>query len=242
MQPTDSPLVQQWVTLLGKVLPCSCCRDSYNGFVQQLPSVVDVVRHQKDALLPDRINTGFFRWMYDLHNLVNSKLDRQHVDEFVDKVAGTMKCGEGKLRAALEQHGGYLGRRVEYDCVVKRYLIQPVAFCNDDVFHFLFITTMAPPASRDWIALWQLLPHVLQVAGGSPQLIAHIHTLATLQSTFMHSTQDQELATPDAFMQVMDLWARVNARDVRTMETESKLFYDRYLMAKADSCIKGSCV
>lgn len=49
---------------LGKVLPCKYCRESYQQFMNKL-SPIDKLNTRKELT----------RWMYDLHNLVNDKLN-----------------------------------------------------------------------------------------------------------------------------------------------------------------------
>jgi hypothetical protein len=49
---------------LGKVLPCKYCRESYQEFMNKL-SPIDKLNTRKELT----------RWMYDLHNLVNDKLN-----------------------------------------------------------------------------------------------------------------------------------------------------------------------
>ena len=49
--------------LLGDVLPCKYCRDSYKKFITSYPI---------DNFLDSRRNLA--KWLYDIHNLVNDKL------------------------------------------------------------------------------------------------------------------------------------------------------------------------
>jgi thioredoxin-related protein len=56
----------QFFKLFGKVLPCKYCRDSYTDFFESLPI--------KEYLKQDY---GLVRFVYDLKNLVNHKLESQ---------------------------------------------------------------------------------------------------------------------------------------------------------------------
>ena len=56
---------------LGKVLPCKYCRDSYHKFMNILP-------------LHDKLNNrhDICKWLYDIHNMVNNKLDITNIPTF----------------------------------------------------------------------------------------------------------------------------------------------------------------
>lgn len=60
---THEPAIAKFLTCLQDVLPCRHCRDSYKTFLTELPDV-------QHALQTDT----FRRWMYDLHDKVNVKL------------------------------------------------------------------------------------------------------------------------------------------------------------------------
>lgn len=55
---------EQFFLLVGEVLPCRACRESYRNFVEQHP-IYNHLNSRKDLA----------RWFYDIHNLVNDKLD-----------------------------------------------------------------------------------------------------------------------------------------------------------------------
>jgi len=50
--------------LIGKVFPCKYCRDSYQGFIKDLP--IEPKLDSRDNLC---------KWLYDVHNKVNEKLE-----------------------------------------------------------------------------------------------------------------------------------------------------------------------
>lgn len=52
---------QQFYSMIGKVLPCKYCRDSYASFIQDLP--INFTNRNEVT-----------KWVYDIHNKVNDKL------------------------------------------------------------------------------------------------------------------------------------------------------------------------
>lgn len=75
-------------TSLGDVLPCKFCRDSYKEFIEKGDTkLTDQVFKSRETLT---------RWMYDIHNLVNKKLDvdyRVTYEDVVDRYeASRAKC------------------------------------------------------------------------------------------------------------------------------------------------------
>jgi hypothetical protein len=55
--------------LIGKVLPCRYCRDSYLLFIKDLP--IEKFLDSRDSLC---------RWLYNVHNKINEKLDVPQCD------------------------------------------------------------------------------------------------------------------------------------------------------------------
>ena len=55
---------KEFFILIGDVLPCGACRISYKEFIEEHP-------------IDDHLNSreDLSRWFYDIHNLVNNKLD-----------------------------------------------------------------------------------------------------------------------------------------------------------------------
>ena len=60
--------------LVGTVLPCRYCRESYQQFINEPDTRLD------DNVMRDR--TTFTKWLYDIHNKVNKKLDVQEQISF----------------------------------------------------------------------------------------------------------------------------------------------------------------
>ncbi len=57
-------IYKNFLTLLGKVLPCNLCRDSYAKFLKELPLTEKVLSGRKKLI----------KWFFDIHNKVNKKL------------------------------------------------------------------------------------------------------------------------------------------------------------------------
>lgn len=55
---------RDFFTVLGKVFPCKYCRDSYQGFIKEIPIEPNLGSRE-----------DLTRWLYNVHNKVNQKLD-----------------------------------------------------------------------------------------------------------------------------------------------------------------------
>lgn len=69
---------RQYFELLGHVLPCSHCRDSYQQFIREGDTKLT------DDVLSSRENIT--RWFYNVHNKVNEKLGLHYVITYDDMV------------------------------------------------------------------------------------------------------------------------------------------------------------
>lgn len=81
---------RQYFTSLGHVLPCRYCRESYQKFISEGPTkLTDEVLKNRDSLT---------RWMYDVHQAVNAKLEVDYgitYEDTVDKYESfRAKCGK----------------------------------------------------------------------------------------------------------------------------------------------------
>ena len=116
----DAPIPISAVGLmraLGGVLPCTYCRKSYMGFVETLGPLEQV--RARD----------FSRLVYELHELVNDKLDNQHF--------------EANLR----------GRRITFDTLCTRQQLKQRSAEKRDVSHvvlqLLFVIAFNYPEDDD---------------------------------------------------------------------------------------------
>lgn len=87
--PEQKEIYKNYFTLLGDVLPCKYCRDSYKKFITEGNTILN------DDVLQNRHTLT--KWFYDLHEKVNDKLEMDYAtsyQEVVDKYESfRAKCG-----------------------------------------------------------------------------------------------------------------------------------------------------
>lgn len=93
---------RMFFTLVGSTLPCVLCRDSYNTFISENP-----VRTTSRADLT--------RWLWEIHNKVNDKLDRTYKSSDFESVTRSYeifraKCSSNSLSKGCTEPL-YRGRR-----------------------------------------------------------------------------------------------------------------------------------
>ncbi len=101
---------------LGKVLPCKYCRSSYNTFIEENP----INNHLKTRY-------DLCKWLYNIHNLVNAKLNCSNNISFED------------VQKKYEQFRAKCGEDVEKGCVLPsngkrkvKSIIKVVDYDNDN--------------------------------------------------------------------------------------------------------------
>lgn len=217
-----SGAVATFLNTLSSVLPCKYCRKSYSKFVRELQAASHTSLAQTIATnqLP--------RWMYDLHDKVNAKLDKQ-VAADAAKQAG--------VKVSTAQHDALCRKRqITFECLTKRFILRPVSFCADDVWEFLVIFAYNMDLTRhqasadmqqQWHMFFNLLPQVAELAGASPSLVA---ALVAVRSTLGASSF---------------LHAVVHAQAVYEKQpfTEDMVTHAQqlYSYARASACQHGSC-
>ena len=82
MEPTDEQKkdFKTWLTLLGSVMPCKYCRESYKKHIQE-PKL-----QLSDSVMANRVT--LIKWAYDLKNTVNEATGTIYAltfDDFVEK-------------------------------------------------------------------------------------------------------------------------------------------------------------
>ena len=72
--PTDlqKEMYKSFFELVGNVLPCRYCRESYQEFVKETPLNKNVMKNRYT----------FSKWLYDIHNKVNEKLGIKNCSTF----------------------------------------------------------------------------------------------------------------------------------------------------------------
>lgn len=215
-------VVAQFLNTLSAVLPCKYCRESYHKFVQQLCLTANMS-------LQEIIATGrLARWMYDLHDKVNEKLDKQLAAEHA-KQSGVKVTDE-------QQDALCRKRQITFECLTKRFVLRPISFCSEDVWEFLLIFSYNMDLTRDqansrmvqqWHMFFQLLPQVAQLAGASHELTAALARASSLSVNQSYLT---------AVVQAQAQYE--NTPFIADMVTQVQQLYD---YAKASVCKHGSC-
>jgi hypothetical protein len=198
---------------LGYVLPCVFCRESYVTYGQQLQQLMNNM-----SLTIIIQSSQLSLWMYKLHEMVNDKLNVQAIKALVDEnIAESGRSSastfvsedlDARQRTQLEKTLQTLlrQRQIAFPCLVKRFKVRPIAFCDGDIWDVLKIFALnvdnrlqetsdpsdpiwqpkAGPSSpthfaftcenaelvRWWVKYVELLPRMVQIAGGSPSLVA----------------------------------------------------------------------
>lgn len=243
----DTPVVSaariaQWLTTLSSILPCSFCRESYATFLQEL--------QQLHGPLETVIASGTLgRWMYDLHEKVNDKLDRQHASKVLEPVFKQLGCvSEGaKL---VEAEDAYRSRRVTYACVQKRFAINAVGFCAQDVWDILAIFSLAYPTevgadaaasqkAEEFCVFVLLLPDILlqcdrKACSGAKTCSKTVDIVNQLRATPLQHRDIQTTAT-------MFAWA-VRLQHPLDGSAWVEQEHTKYLLAEAGACLHGSCI
>ena len=204
-----SQLVTEFIETLQFVLPCIYCRRSFQTFLGQMQQTYG-------ETVTATIEKGdLAKWMYDVHNLVNHKLDEQ-------------------------KHPGIPGRGITFECLTKRYYIRPVSFDSSDVWEVLQIFALNFPERNTsdyaekmtaYIKFFQLVPEILDLAGCCKKLIKLLRDSAQY---FAVET------TTSVFNFVTILKAYFyNQKNVEAYLTDEAQVFE---MCRAGQCINGSCI
>ena len=166
--------VSTFLCTLAHVLPCVFCRVSYTEYAHHL-------EEKSGMSLRETIRaSALSSWMYKLHEMVNDKLNYQALNELhVDP----------SLITLLHK------RQISLQCLTKRFIVRPIAFCDGDVWDMLkyFALNMdnriekgdvqlasEHPDLLGWYTFIQLLPLMITIAGGSPSLVRRLTKLLPL--------------------------------------------------------------
>lgn len=224
-----------------KVLPCIYCRRSFEEFERILAKDKPLTRIiQEDKL---------FRWSYELHDLVNEKLDRQEYEKQTQTtVAPTKKC----LRA----------KQLSFECLVKRHKLHPVNVTVTDIFDILFIFALNYPEDVKDDELWvkrqaykqfllrlPLVVHIL-ITYGDRLIAIRQDPLLRFQKAYMMLTADSLSQTvldsqKNLFCAILIIWATYYRYDISKKEDAKELYrtmMSRYDVVRAKACQHGSCL
>jgi hypothetical protein len=153
---------------LEEVLPCIYCRESYKTFLPRLEGEFGMTLEQvvAEGQLP--------KWMFDLHECVNEKLDFQLAEDMMKK--------EG-IDLGDRLHKVCRKRQITFECLIKRFKIRPVQFCPEDVWEFLQIFALnmdltvaerTPQRRKAQLTFFMLMPLMATIAGADAGLVRQL--------------------------------------------------------------------
>ena len=164
LTPQRRASVKKWFDLLEYVLPCKYCRASFHDYMLAQP-------------LTDRIMASpatFGRWMYDIHNRVNSKLREQGLCQFADPTWPTVRDLYAAKHKSLCKGTPLIGwdfiLSIAYSTPSRDSKSTPMADTPDDTRGLTYAKrnryNLLTPAERvkELRAWWRLLPVVLPCA------------------------------------------------------------------------------
>lgn len=108
------------------LLPCSLCRNSYNTYYDKFKNIVSDIEAGNAS-----------RKIWELHNLVDDKLEQQRLEKFIDAVKPSRKH-------AMRENFRILSGRPSFEVVLKRgALAEGYSFTPEDIYRVLFAFAMA---------------------------------------------------------------------------------------------------
>jgi hypothetical protein len=249
--------IAAFILTLQDVLPCVYCRSSLEQYLRVLHTrfrrtLRDVVADGELAL-----------WMYNLHELVNDKLNKQALVADADATTASTNAA----RQHLQTH-----RQITFTCLTKRFSICPVAFCARDIWDMLKMFALnidsqeaklgsAGNTTRAaWFLFLSLLPKMVEIcfsrrgcerdgddAAGDDTLVDALRACHQ-QCVDLHERRQRVPATPAVstnivdtyFFCVVSCWREHSGSD---RGTGASILEQRKLYAKAEahSCVDGSC-
>ncbi len=224
------PHIKPWLSSLKYCLPCSFCRESFSTFL----GVMEDRYGELDNVIQQRT---LDHWMYDIHNLVTDKLDKQHAKEAL-----------GPLFEQIKDTDAWKSRRPTFACVQKRYNITPVSFCPQDIWDLLSIFSLNYPNSiqteEDHIKAVQfsifldLLPSVLAATAERISEEAQSPLRKVLKRFNRTPMQIEDLVSQEnmfAWVCTLQYGPNITPGFIQEQKT-------RYLIAQAGNCVDGSCI
>lgn len=142
--PERAPLprpVSKMMRALRGVLPCTFCRKSYDGFFKQL-------EQKAGAPFEQLLCADLPRFTYDLHELVNDKLDAQRCEAAMAQLGLPTKVTQA-LHARAMATGAFRGRRISFEVWQRRQQVSPTVLSPANVLDVLFVTALNYPEDSD---------------------------------------------------------------------------------------------
>lgn len=263
VQPHNERSVAGAITMMSGSIdtyPCSHCRKSSAAFLH-------VMREDTGKPLERVIRDGeFSRWMFDYHNLINDKLDRQAWQAAMAPLLPNLasRCGvdaallTAELHAAVEAAKAFRGKRISYDTYCKRVRAGGRDLLLDRlsptrIFRFLRVCAfdMTPqrlPGFRRYIQGLAMcireLPAVCSAFPAMPPALdALARDLAAFTTDHADFTRCLDASEPTALFHIM---ARAETRGVHDRPATAKdiatLFRDTQLFAAKSCIVNQTCV
>lgn len=126
---TQKANIQTFFNVLGEVLPCKYCRISFKEYIAKKP--IEKAINSKEKLC---------RWMYDIHNMVNSKLRKQGL---LNDKSPSYKFVRSRYKEYLKDPGFKAGNEgINFiSCIAFNYpMKQKCERCKKLYYELFFIT------------------------------------------------------------------------------------------------------
>lgn len=153
--------VVQMMDNIGGILPCTYCRASYPTFYNKS------LEFRGKSSLKELPGHMLPRFMYDLHNMVNYKLDWQYFGlHQAPKIAKALGISQKTIESVLLKHNPtthplkpddpppfYAGKHPTWECVQQRNSVFTLKVTAADVMAVLFMVALAYPCileDKDW--------------------------------------------------------------------------------------------
>lgn len=143
----DKALPEEVVTLfavLGGILPCTFCRASYHKFTYELLASPSSSADLKQ-LLSKLVCSDLPRFVYDLHNKVNDKLDAQWFSKKVPALAERLNITTAALSKALKAERFCEGRKPSWESLERSHSIFSLKCTAPDLMSVLFMLALSYP-------------------------------------------------------------------------------------------------
>lgn len=239
-KPRHALVVKRFFEALSRAMPCVYCRRSLCSFLEEMKrrsGGKDIANHVE--------SNGASRWGFDLHNLVNDKLDAQAFRE------DAKKKGIGEIATdILIERGMFRGKRISFECMERRLRVQDCfGLLSGDVFQSmqLFVLQLGEDpkkvSSVRIEALQEYFGALAEFVGilcdSMPRLLESLRTLAKCAS------MKREWTEKDLYKLV---WLSRRRHDVPDgYETPAERIaacdasFDRIKTARSHRCTKGTC-
>lgn len=204
----------QLFSALGGLLPCSACRDTYYQMVIDVlepphpkpPSAPSTApraeaaayaRPRAEALMAQLACADMPKFVFELHEKVNDKLDSAHFSRRLSGLASRLSIEEPELVKALQATRFCRGRRPTLGDVHSVHLLHTFKCTPEDAMSmlFMFAYSLPPPSSRaktddpdvqrhvDFYTFMGALPEVMAESGGDSTFLDTLsHTLEAFES------------------------------------------------------------